>query len=227
MKYYLFFTVIIILYACNNKPIHGTAISLHELSQPIGEEQEQIVQDLKTLYAIPEESRSNSPLMSNFIYNFSTNIDNYQLNKFDYYRFDLDGFYTNPSTEKLQQYLTPSEEIFLVASREGKMEYNVILKYDGNIRMWTATRLIPNYQEIIGWLPDSLANAETQDFKVFTVGEKEFITYNRGGEPRYFKITGEAFTPGQLGEFLVEEYKQGQIMQQILQNQTKASAKES
>lgn len=230
MRHCLLLIVSLALFACGSPSANKAEMSLQELSQPIGEEQEQMVQYLKSQYVIPEEARRDSLSTLKFIHDFVTNIDSYQLGKFDYYRLDLEKFQANPSTGNIPRCLTPSDGIFLVASRERKAEYNVVLKRIKKSPEWIIFRVIPDYQGIIGWLPDSLANAGTLEFKIFYYMEKEFITYNQEGEPRYFKINGESLTPEQLSEFLVNEYKRKlDMMQKIheLQKQRKIAGKKS
>ncbi|MDY4044317.1 MAG: hypothetical protein SOY65_11020 [Marinifilaceae bacterium] len=222
MKFYYIILAAALLYACNNPEVNNSDYAIEKLGKPIGEQQEKIVQDLKTLFAVPEESRSNSAMMSSFSRQFATYIDDYQLQQFDYYDFDLERFYNDPSEENLQKCLIPREELFLVATKEGRAEYNVTVKKINNQDMWGIDRVIPNYQQTIGWLPDSLSKAETNKVKIFTLGSRDLVTYERKGEACYFKINGEPFTPAKLCEFLVEEYKQGKNMEQTLQKQVRA-----
>ena len=67
------------------------------------------------------------------------------------------------------------------------------------------------YGKVISWLGDSLYRAGTKKCKIFLLGStREFVTYEKNGDPLYFKITGEPILPGHLCEYFVEQYKAGQ-----------------
>lgn len=207
-KYILILSIFLIFSCADSKQSLVEKYSFEEISDDLGDIYSDIVKDLKVRHAVGIESKSEDRISSNPIRNFMSKIDEYKLSSLSYYKFDIGKFYEDPSIENLQKCMFPMDKMNIIAERDGEIEWRaVIYKREGT---WAFERLTPQYGKIVSWLCDSLYNAGTQKCKIFLQGStREFVTYEKGGESLYFKITGDPIPAGRLCEYFVAEYKRG------------------
>lgn len=206
MKKYVFILSIFFISSCSDsKQSLVEKYSFEEISSDLGDNYSDIVKDLKAKHAIGLESKSEAGISSNPVRNFMSKIDEYKLSSLSYYKFDIGKFHEDPSIENLQKCMFPMDKMNIIAERDGEIEWRaVISKREG---AWAFERLTPQYGKIVSWLCDSLYNAGTQECKIFLQGStREFVTYEKGGESLYFKITGDPISAGRLCEYFISEY---------------------
>lgn len=210
MKKYVLICLTLFLFSCGEPK--QTAIerySVQEISTELGDKYTDIVKDLKALYAPENITRVSNETPISPTKKFIGEIEKYKLSTLAYYKFDNTRFYEDPSEDNLEKCMIPMEKLNIIAERDGIIEWRLVVeKKDG---LWMMERATYQYGKAISWLCDSLYNAGTKNCKIFLLGStREFVTYEKNGEPVYFRITGEPISTGHLCEYFVEQYKAGQ-----------------
>lgn len=209
MKKYIFICWVFCLLACaESRQAAVGKYSIREISTEVGDQYADIVRDLKALYAQEESANVPDSVFKGSVMAFIGEIEKYHLSTLPYYRFDNAKFYEDPSIENLQKCMIPLEKLNMIAERDGDVEWRLVVQKEDSI--WMMRRGTYQYGKVISWLQDSLYHAGTKDFKIFVHGStREFVTYEKDGEPLYFRITGEPVSAAHLCEYFVEQYKIG------------------
>lgn len=212
MKRCFIFCIVLILYACSeNKKLVSKGYSIQDICQSFASKYTNVLQDIKA------ECRfiaSRSPKKGNksrpFAF-FCATVDKYDYNWFPYYELDLKEFDKNPREENIQNCISSSTNtINIVAEKNGEIRARLIAR-EGKNGKWFRVRCAFEFDRTMNWLRDSLYRAGNQDFKIFSVREEEFISYQGWGKNLYFKMTGEPIPAEQFREYLTKVYNHGYI----------------
>lgn len=208
-KYVLISWILFSISCAEPKQVSTERYSIQEISTELGNNYSDVVKDLKSLYALDNITRASNDVPINPMRKFIGEIEKYKLSTLTYYKFDNTKFYEDPSEENLQKCMEPLDKLNIIAERDGFVEWRLIVKKQEGL--WTMEQATYEYGKVISWLGDSLYRAGTKKCKIFLLGStREFVTYEKNGDPLYFKITGEPILPGHLCEYFVEQYKAGQ-----------------
>lgn len=67
----------------------------------------------------------------------------------------------------------------------------------------------PNFGKVLSWLVEDARKADLKNIRIFSDGSsRDFVSYEKGGETYYFKVTGKPYTPAELTEYYVNSYNQ-------------------
>ena len=210
MKHTFVICLALALFACEgSKTRKGGHFSFRDISTELGDSHASMLTHIRETHRFTFEGRSPEEVEKNPFNKFYKDMEGYEFARLPYYRFDNAQFHENPGEENLQKCIKPSEDMNIVAVKDGQIPMRMLVRQteDG----WSVPGLTLDYGKTIGWLKDSLYRAGTQDYKIFVFGRtREFVTYKKDGKDLYFKITGEPFTANQLCEFFVDEYNNAQ-----------------
>ena len=74
--------------------------------------------------------------------------------------------------------------------------------------------MIEDWEKVVSWLPGKLLNADTKDYKMFTLYAMIYFLFYRDGEPIYCDLTGKEYTPDKACEELVNEVNRMNLYQE-------------
>lgn len=192
--------------ACTGtKEISTERYSFPDITMELKDEYTNVIPDIKASKQALLEGVSSRSIQESPFFSFFASMDDYAYYRIPLYQLNLSEFYKNPTEENIQKCIHPSNILNILAEKEGNVDMRILAsQYEGK---WRSELTTQEYGKTIDWLRDSLYQAGTKEYKIFTVIGREWVTYNKDGEPRYFRITGQEFTPAKFCEYLVEEHK--------------------
>ena len=218
MKIVIISSILLLFLACSEtQTLTPKRYSFAEITEKLSDEYADIIADIKADRQDDLKGERTRSFANDPFYQFYATMDEYDYHRIPLYELDLETFYSAPSEENIQRCIRPTNTVNLMAIKDGEIKMRLIATKSPS--GWYDSNATLDYGKAIGWLRDTLARAGTKDYKIFTVGGLEWVTYDRGGKTRYFTITGQPYTPGQFCEYCVEKYNQGQEFRKtILEN---------
>ena len=67
---------------------------------------------------------------------------------------------------------------------------------------------------MVSWLPDKLLEANTKEYKMFTLYAMNYFLFYRDGRPVYCDLTGKEYTPDKVCEEFVNEVNRMNLYQE-------------
>ena len=205
MKQSIFIGIALLALACSDPKINEEKqYSFSEITENLGSEYDQMLAEIKAYGKSLVQTNDARSVQTDPFYQFFATMDEYEYARIPIYKLDLEKFYENPSEENLQEYMFPTDEMMLAAMKNGKMGMRIFAEKRES--GWCITSTGQAFGEVIGWLRDSLYHAGTKDYKLFTIGGREWITYDKDGEHCYFRSIGISISPAKLCEHCVNTY---------------------
>lgn len=206
MKTLGYILIALCIAACTGaKEIITERYSFPEIALELDDEYANVISDIKANKQSLIEGLSSRSIQESPFLKFFASMDDYTYYHIPLYSLNLNEFYEAPAEENIQKCIHPSNILNIIAEKEGEVDMRMLAtEYQGE---WRAELTTQAYGRTIGWLRDSLYKAGTKDYKIFTVMGREWVTFNENGQPRYFRITGQEYTPAKFCAYLVEEYK--------------------
>ena len=130
-----------------------------------------------------------------------------------YYEFDVQKFYAAPSPAQILECLSlPQDKACLLGKRTDGTTFLLITIKEGGV--WKMESMIEDWEKVVSWLPGKLLNADTKDYKMFTLYAMIYFLFYRDGEPIYCDLTGKEYTPDKACEELVNEVNRMNLYQE-------------
>ena len=130
-----------------------------------------------------------------------------------YYEFDVQKFYAAPSPAQILECLSlPQDKACLLGKRTDGTTFLLITIKEGGV--WKMESMIEDWEKVVSWLPGKLLNADTKDYKMFTLYAMTYFLFYRDGEPIYCDLTGKEYTPDKACEELVNEVNRMNLYQE-------------
>lgn len=130
-----------------------------------------------------------------------------------YYEFDVQKFYAAPSPAQILECLSlPQDKACLLGKRTDGTTFLLITIKEGGV--WKMESMIEDWEKVVSWLPGKLLNADTKDYKMFTLYAMTYFLFYRDGEPVYCDLTGKEYTPDKACEELVNEVNRMNLYQE-------------
>ena len=130
-----------------------------------------------------------------------------------YYEFDVQKFYAAPSPAQILECLSlPQDKACLLRKRTDGSTFLLITIKEGGV--WKMESMIEDWEKVVSWLPGKLLNADTKDYKMFTLYAMTYFLFYRDGELIYCDLTGKEYTPDKACEELVNEVNRMNLYQE-------------
>lgn len=130
-----------------------------------------------------------------------------------YYEFDVQKFYAAPSPAQILECLSlPQDKACLLGKRTDGTTFLLMTIKEGGV--WKMESMIEDWEKVVSWLPGKLLNADTKDYKMFTLYAMTYFLFYRDGEPIYCDLTGKEYTPDKVCEELVNEVNRMNLYQE-------------
>ena len=130
-----------------------------------------------------------------------------------YYEFDIQKFYSSPSPAQILECLSlPQDKACLLGKRTDGTTFLLMTIKEGDV--WKMESMIEDWEKVVSWLPGKLLNADTKDYKMFTLYAMTYFLFYRDGEPIYCDLTGKEYTPDKACEELVNEVNRMNLYQE-------------
>lgn len=130
-----------------------------------------------------------------------------------YYEFDVQKFYAAPSPAQILEGLSlPQDKACLLGKRTDGTTFLLITIKEGGV--WKMESMIEDWEKVVSWLPGKLLNADTKDYKMFTLYAMTYFLFYRDGELIYCDLTGKEYTPDKACEELVNEVNRMNLYQE-------------
>ena len=130
-----------------------------------------------------------------------------------YYEFDVQKFYAAPSPAQILECLSlPQDKACLLGKRTDGTTFLLMTIKEGGV--WKMESMIEDWEKVVSWLPGKLLNADTKDYKMFTLYAMTYFLFYRDGEPIYCDLTGKEYTPDKACEELVNEVNRMNLYQE-------------
>ena len=130
-----------------------------------------------------------------------------------YYEFDIQKFYSSPSPAQILECLSlPQDKACLLGKRTDGTTFLLMTIKEGDV--WKMESMIEDWEKVVSWLPGKLLNADTKDYKMFTLYAMTYFLFYRDGEPVYCDLTGKEYTPDKACEELVNEVNRMNLYQE-------------
>ena len=130
-----------------------------------------------------------------------------------YYEFDVQKFYAAPSPAQILECLSlPQDKACLLGKRTDGTTFLLITIKEGGV--WKMESMIEDWEKVVSWLPGKLLNADTKDYKMFTLYATTYFLFYRDGELIYCDLTGKEYTPDKACEELVNEVNRMNLYQE-------------
>ena len=129
------------------------------------------------------------------------------------YEFDVQKFYAAPSPAQILECLSlPQDKACLLGKRTDGTTFLLITIKEGGV--WKMESMIEDWEKVVSWLPGKLLNADTKDYKMFTLYAMTYFLFYRDGELIYCDLTGKEYTPDKACEELVNEVNRMNLYQE-------------
>ena len=133
-----------------------------------------------------------------------------------YYEFDIQKFYFSPSPAQILECLSlPQDKACLLGKRTDGTTFLLITIKEGGV--WKMESMIEDWEKVVSWLPGKLLNADTKEYKMFTLYTMTYFLFYRDGEPIYCDLTGKEYTPDKACEELVNEVNRMNLYQEKIE----------
>ena len=130
-----------------------------------------------------------------------------------YYEFDVQKFYAAPSPAQILECLSlPQDKACLLGKRTDGTTFLLMTIKEGGV--WKMESMIEDWEKVVSWLPGKLLNADTKDYKMFTLYAMTYFLFYRDGELIYCDLTGKEYTPDKACEELVNEVNRMNLYQE-------------
>ena len=130
-----------------------------------------------------------------------------------YYEFDVQKFYAAPSPAQILECLSlPQDKACLLGKRTDGTTFLLITIKEGGV--WKMESMIEDWEKVVSWLPGKLLNADTKDYKMFTLYAMTYFLFYRDGELIYCDLTGKEYTPDKACEEVVNEVNRMNLYQE-------------
>ena len=130
-----------------------------------------------------------------------------------YYEFDVQKFYAAPSPAQILECLSlPQDKACLLGKRTDGTTFLLLTIKEGGV--WKMESMIEDWEKVVSWLPGKLLNADTKEYKIFTLYAMTYFLFYRDGEPIYCDLTGKEYTPDKACEELVNEVNRMNLYQE-------------
>ena len=130
-----------------------------------------------------------------------------------YYEFDVQEFYSSPSPAKILECLSlPQDKVCLWGKREDGTTFLLMTIKENDV--WKMESITEGWENVVSWLPDKLLEANTKEYKMFTLYAMTYFLFCRDGGPVYCDLTGKEYTPDKACEELVNEVNRMNLYQE-------------
>jgi len=130
-----------------------------------------------------------------------------------YYEFDVQKFYAAPSPAQILEGLSlPQDKACLLGKRTDGTTFLLITIKEGGV--WKMESMIEDWEKVVSWLPGKLLQADTREYKMFTLYAMTYFLFYRDGEPVYCDLTGKEYTPDKVCEEFVNEVNRMNLYQE-------------
>lgn len=130
-----------------------------------------------------------------------------------YYEFDVQEFYSSPSPAKILECLSlPQDKVCLWGKREDGTTFLLMTIKENDV--WKMESMTEEWENVVSWLPDKLLEANTKEYKMFTLYAMNYFLFYRDGRPVYCDLTGKEYTPDKVCEEFVNEVNRMNLYQE-------------
>ena len=129
---------------------------------------------------------------------------------------DVQKFYAAPSPAQILECLSlPQDKACLLGKRTDGTTFLLMTIKEGGV--WKMESMIEDWEKVVSWLPGKLLNADTKDYKMFTLYAMTYFLFYRDGETIYWDLTGKEYTPDKACEELVNEVNRMNLYQEKIE----------
>ena len=161
-------------------------------------EQKSIIESIVSFAdSIGGKSRSSSTMLSRIAAIKANDVE-----FLNFYYFDMDKFYEDPTPENLLLSLyQPDDFAMLVVQEKARNSYALTTKKQKS--KWVPNAMMHDFGEKILHVKSKSPNVENSDFRIFQFEALYFYTYTSKGERVYEDMRGNVFTPGMMCDRLL------------------------
>ncbi|WP_455509375.1 hypothetical protein [Butyricimonas paravirosa] len=205
------YLVIILFLVCScmdkNKNSHSDKVG-EGMNLPLTEDVDQILDALVERYSTVSRSMLQYEPDKTLV-----ELKKCSVEKCPYYEFDVQKFYSSPSPAKILECLSlPQDKACLLGKRTDGTTFLLMTIKEGSV--WKMESMIEDWEKVVSWLPGKLLNADTEEYKMFTLYAMTYFLFCRDGGPVYCDLTGKEYTPDKACEELVNEVNRMNLYQE-------------
>ncbi|OUN62020.1 MULTISPECIES: hypothetical protein [unclassified Butyricimonas] len=205
------YLVIILFLVCScmdkNKNSHSDKVG-EGVNLPLTEDVDQILDALVERYSTVSRSMLQYEPDKTLV-----ELKKFSVEACPYYEFDIQKFYSSPSLAQILECLSlPQDKACLLGKRTDGTTFLLMTIKEGGV--WKMESMIEDWEKVVSWLPGKLLNADTKDYKMFTLYAMTYFLFYRDGEPVYCDLTGKEYTPDKACEELVNEVNRMNLYQE-------------
>lgn len=206
MKILLCISIVISFICCNN---------MNKSSQKgLTREQKSIIKSVVSFAdSLVKKNYSSSTILSKIAVIKSDSVE-----FLNFYYFDMDKFYHDPTPENLLSSLyQPDDFAMLVVQEKASSSYVLTTKKQKS--NWAPHAMMHDFGEKIQNVKSKIPDVENSDFRIFQFEALYFYTYISKGERFYEDMRGNVFTPGMMCDRLlivINSIKQAEEKGEIL-----------
>ena len=205
------YLVIILFLVCScmdkNKNSHSDKVG-EGVNLPLTEDVDQILDALVERYSTVSRSMLQYEPDKTLV-----ELKKFSVEACPYYEFDIQKFYSSPSLAQILECLSlPQDKACLLGKRTDGTTFLLMTIKEGGV--WKMESMIEDWEKVVSWLPGKLLNADTKDYKMFTLYAMTYFLFYRDGEPVYCDLTGKEYTPDKACEELVNEVNRMYLYQE-------------
>ena len=205
------YLVIILFLVCScmdkNKNSHSDKVG-EGVNLPLTEDVNQILDALVERYSTVSRSMLQYEPDKTLV-----ELKQFSIEACPYYEFDIQKFYSSPSPAQILECLSlPQDKACLLGKRTDGTTFLLITIKEGGV--WKMESMIEDWEKVVSWLPGKLLNADTKDYKMFTLYAMTYFLFYRDGELIYCDLTGKEYTPDKACEELVNEVNRMNLYQE-------------
>ena len=205
------YLVIILFLVCScmdkNKNSHSDKVG-EGVNLPLTEDVDQILDALVERYSTVSRSMLQYEPDKTLV-----ELKKFSVEACPYYEFDIQKFYSSPSLAQILECLSlPQDKACLLGKRTDGTTFLLMIIKEGGV--WKMESMIEDWEKVVSWLPGKLLNADTKDYKMFTLYAMTYFLFYRDGEPVYCDLTGKEYTPDKACEELVNEVNRMNLYQE-------------
>lgn len=133
------------------------------------------------------------------------NPEKYEITQIEYYTFDDDKFYQNPTPANLSACLTVDTNIICFEGKDKeKAEYKMLFTMKYYEDHWSPSYGILEWGKVSSWLQSKLLTDSTR-YKIFEYDENRFVILGNEGNFNYYDLVGHSLSDEELCEQLLDK----------------------
>ncbi|MFR5657765.1 MAG: hypothetical protein ACLUDU_07120 [Butyricimonas faecihominis] len=172
------YLVIILFLVCScmdkNKNSHSDKVG-EGMNLPLTEDVDQILDALVERYSTVSRSMLQYEPDKTLV-----ELKKCSVEKCPYYEFDVQKFYSSPSPAKILECLSlPQDKACLLGKRTDGTTFLLMTIKEGSV--WKMESMIEDWEKVVSWLPGKLLNADTEEYKMFTLYAMTYFLFCRDG----------------------------------------------